>query len=69
MFVWIVKMLEYDRIDILEGIDIDKTNKSKECMVCHYWYFSDKNHSYGPYLCDGCFNMMQKSKDCKNIAY
>ena len=32
-------MLEYDRIDISEGIDIDKTNKSKECMLCHYWYF------------------------------
>ena len=30
-------MLEYDKIDILEGIDIDKTNKSKECMLCQYW--------------------------------
>ena len=30
-------MLEYDRIDISGGIDIDKTNKSKECNICHYW--------------------------------
>ena len=30
---------KYERIDILEGIDVDKTNKSKECMLCHYWYF------------------------------
>ena len=29
-------MLEYDRIDISEGIDLNKTNKSKECMLCHY---------------------------------
>ena len=29
-------MLEYDRIDISEGIDIDKTNKSKEYDICHY---------------------------------
>ena len=29
VFVWIIKMLEYDRIDISEGIDINKTNKSK----------------------------------------
>ena len=29
-------MLEYDRIDISEGIDIYKTNKSKECNICHY---------------------------------
>ena len=61
-------MLEYDRIDISEGIDINKTNKSKECMLCHYWYFLDKNFSYGPYLCDGCYNIMQKSIDFKNIA-
>ena len=32
-------MLEYDRIDISEGIDLNKTNKSKESMLCHYWYF------------------------------
>ena len=37
------KMLEYDRIDISEGIDVNNTNKSKECMLCHYWYYLDKN--------------------------
>ena len=30
--------LQYERIDISEGIDIHKTNASKECMLCHYWY-------------------------------
>ena len=68
MFVRTIKMLEYDRIDISEGINVDKTNKSKECMLCHYWYFSDKSFSYGPYLCDGCYNFSQKSIDFKNIA-
>ena len=29
-------MLKYDKIDITEGIDLDKTNKSKECMFYHY---------------------------------
>ena len=61
-------MLEYGKIDISEGIDINKTNKSKESMLCHYWYFLDKNFSYGPYLCDGCYNIMQKSNNFKNIA-
>ena len=61
-------MLEYDRIDISEGIDdIDKTNKWKDCMFCHYWYFLHKYFSYGPYLCDGCYNIMQKSIDSNNI--
>ena len=63
-----MKMLEYDRIDISEGMNVDKTNKSKECMFCHYWYFLDKSFSYGPYLCDGSYNFSQKSIDFKNIA-
>ena len=29
-------MLYEDRIDISEGIDIDKTNDSYECKICHY---------------------------------
>ena len=62
------KMLAYDRIDILEGIDIDISDKSKECMLCHYWYFLNKNFRYGPCLCDGCYNIMQKSITFENIA-
>ena len=27
-------MLEYDRVDISEGIDVNKTNLSKECELC-----------------------------------
>ena len=61
-------MLQYDKIDVSEGIDVDKTNKSRECKICHYWYFLEKNFSYGPYLCDGWYNIMQKSIDFKNIA-
>ena len=61
-------MLKYDKIDILEGIDVDKTNKSEECTLCHYWYSLNKNFSYGSYLCDGCYDISQKSTDFKNIA-
>ena len=61
-------MLEYDRINILEGTDVNKTIKSKECSLCHYWYFLDKNFSCGPYLCAGCYNISQKSIDFCDIA-
>ena len=54
-------MLEYDRIGISGGIDVDKTNKSKECKLCHYWHFSNKNFSYVPYTYDGCYNMLNKT--------
>ena len=29
-------MLQYKRINVSEGIDINKSNKSKECVICHY---------------------------------
>ena len=35
----IIKMLCYDRIDVSEGIDFNKTSESKECNICHYSYF------------------------------
>ena len=51
-------MLEYDRIDISEGIDIKKCKEtSRECSLCKFYYFLDKNFKYGPYLCDGCYDM------------
>ena len=58
-------MSEYKRIDISEGIDINKTNKLKECTLFHYWYFLDNNFKYGPYLWDGCYNIMQNAINLK----
>ena len=61
-------MLEYETIDISDGIDVNISDKSKEWMLCHYWYFLDKNFSYEPYLCNGCYNVVQKCNKLKNIA-
>ena len=44
-------MLEYDRIDISEGIDIKKCKEaSRECSLCKFYYFLDKDFNFGPYL-------------------
>ena len=39
-----VKMLYYDRIHISESIDVNKTSASKDCVICHYWYFLYKGY-------------------------
>ena len=39
-------MLQYETIDVSEGIDINKSNNSKECMICHYWYFKDIGYKF-----------------------
>ena len=61
-------MLEYDKIDISEGIDIKKKNKSKECKIRHYWYFKDIGFKYEPHLSNGCHGLMQKAVSFNGIA-
>ena len=47
-------MLECDRINDSEEIDINKTNIPKEYDIVHYWYFLNQVSQYEPYLCIGC---------------
>ena len=61
-------MLEYDKIDISEGIDVNKTTLSKECDICHYWCFKDIGFKYENYLCNGCHDLMQKAMSFNNTA-
>ena len=61
-------MLECNRIDISEGIDINKTSKSKECKICHYWYFKHIGFKYEPHLCNGFHGLMQKAVSFNNIV-
>ena len=62
-------MLEYDRTDISEGIDIKKCKeKSTECSLCKFYYCLDKNFNYGAYLCNGCYDMSLKAISMKNLA-
>ena len=61
-------MIEYDRINISEGIDVNKTNASKECDICHYWYFKDIGFKYEPYLCNACHELIQKAISFNDVA-
>ena len=46
-------MLQYERIDVSEGIDLNKSDKSKECMICRYWNFKDIGCKYEPHVSNG----------------
>ena len=56
--------LQYERIDISEGIDLDKTSLSIECMICHYWYFKDVRFQFESNICKKCSTgcMFSKTK-------
>ena len=45
-------MLYYDIIDVSEGIDVNKTSSSKECNICHYWYFLDEGFKFQHDICN-----------------
>ena len=58
-------MLQYEKIDVSEGIEVYKTHKSVECMICHYRYFKAIGFKYQPYVCNGChdFSMIVQKLD------
>ena len=59
-------MLEYDRIDVSEGIDIYKANASKQCKIC---YFKDNGFKYEPYLCKGWHSLMLKAISFNDVTF
>ena len=61
-------MLEYDRVDISEVIDVNKTNASEEYDIFHCWYFKDVGFKYEPYLCNGCHDLMEKAMSFNHVA-
>ena len=67
-FVWIVKMLQYKRIDISEGIDVSRKSSSKECMLCHYWYLRNVGFRFEPHVCNKCHDVLMTAYKLKDIA-
>ena len=61
-------MLQCDKTDVSEGIDINKTSESKECILCHYWYFKDVAYKFQPYVCNGSHAVSVMAYELKNIA-
>ena len=61
-------MLEYDRIDLSEGIDVNKCeDTSKNCNLCQYYYSVFKNFNYQRWM-DGCHDISTKTISMQNIA-
>ena len=61
-------MLYYDRIDVSEGIDVNKASKSKECDICLYWYFLNKGFKFQANVCNGCRDLLMMSMNLSDIA-
>ena len=51
----------YDRIELSEGIDVNKASELKECDVCHYWYFLNKGFKFQTNVCNRCHDLLMMS--------
>ena len=61
-------MLYFDRIDLSEGIDVNKTSASKKCDICHYWYFLNYSFKFQPNVCKRCHDLIMMSINVSDIA-
>ena len=51
-------MLQYEKIDASEESVLDKSSKSKEYMLFHYWYFKNIGYKYVPLACNRCYDVL-----------
>ena len=61
-------MLQYKKIDVSEGTDVNKTSASKECELCHYWFFKDIGFKFEEHVCNKCHDLLTMAYSLKNIA-
>ena len=63
-----IKMLYYERIDVSERTNVNKTGASKECDICHYQCILNKGFKFQPDACSGFHDALMKSIILKDIA-
>ena len=61
-------MLQYQKTDVSEGIDVNKTSESEECELCHYWFLKDVGFKFEKHVCNGCHDLLTMAYSLKNIA-
>ena len=61
-------MLRYEKIDVSEGIDVNKTSASKECKLCHYCFFKDIGFKLEEHVRNKCHDLLTMAYSLKNIA-
>ena len=56
------------KINVSEGIDVNKTSASEECELCHYWFFKDVGFKFEKHVCNGCHDLLAMAYSLKNIV-
>ena len=61
-------MMQYNKTNVSEVIDVNKTSASKECVLYHYWFFKDIGFKFEEHVCNKCHDLLMISYSLKDIA-
>ena len=61
-------MLQYEKIDVWERIDVNKTNASKVCKLCHYWFYKHIGFKFEEHVCNGCHDLLTMAYLLENMV-
>ena len=68
MHFMMYKNVTDQKIDVSEGTDVNKTSASKECELCHYWFFEDVGFKLEKQVRNGCHDLLTMAYSLKSIA-
>ena len=60
--------MQYNKVDVSEGIDVNKTSASKKCGLCHYWFFKVIGFKYEQHVCNKCHGLLMTANSLKDAA-
>ena len=61
-------MIYYDKAEVSEGIDFNKTSEWKECHIYHYWYFLKQGFKFQPNVSNRCHDLLMTSMNLSDIT-
>ena len=63
------KITESEGIDTVEGANVVRTNveSSKQCDICHFYFFKNRNFTYQPRVCYECHGAALRAQSIADI--
>ena len=58
-------MLQYEKIDVSDRNDVNKTSASKEYELFHYWFVKDVGFKFEEHVCNRCHDLLTMAYSLK----
>ena len=67
-FLYKLYMLNFVRINVSEGSDVNNKRRSKDCDICHYWYFLDERLKFQQHVFNGYHDALMMFLNLSDIV-